>query len=74
MRRPSGERDRRQARKSAASGADIREGHGEAYYAPGRDFISLPAFTAFRGADHFYDVAFHELALWTGHKARLDRA
>lgn len=58
----------------AASGGDIREGHGEAYYAPGRDFISLPAFTAFRGADHFYDVAFHELALWAGHKARLDRA
>ena len=54
-------------------GADIREGHGEAYYAPGQDFISLPAFAAFRGADHFYNVAFHELTHWTGHKARLDR-
>jgi antirestriction protein ArdC len=54
-------------------GADIREGAGEAYYAPGQDFISLPAFAAFRGADHFYNVAFHELAHWTGHKARLDR-
>jgi len=52
-------------------GADIREGHGEAYYAPGQDFISLPAFAAFRGADHFYNVAFHEHR--TGHKARLDR-
>jgi antirestriction protein ArdC len=45
---------------------DIREGAGEAYYAPGQDFISLPAFAAFRGADHFYNVAFHELAHWTG--------
>ena len=33
----------------------------------------LPAFEAFKGADHFYNVAFHELTHWTGHKARLDR-
>ena len=52
-------------------GADIREGHGEAYYAPGQDFVSLPAFAAFRGADHFYNAAFHELTHWTGHKAGL---
>jgi antirestriction protein ArdC len=57
----------------AASGAVIREGQGEAYYAPGQDFISMPAFAAFKGADHFYNVAFHELTHWTGHKARLDR-
>jgi antirestriction protein ArdC len=57
----------------AASGATIREGAGEAYYAPGQDFISMPAFAAFKGADHFYGVAFHELTHWTGHKARLDR-
>lgn len=56
-----------------ASGAAIREGHGEAYYAPGADFISMPAFAAFKGADHFYSVVFHELTHWTGHKARLDR-
>jgi antirestriction protein ArdC len=24
-------------------------------------------------ADHYYNVAFHELAHWTGHKTRLDR-
>jgi antirestriction protein ArdC len=46
----------------AATRAVIREGTGEAYYAPGQDFISLPAFAAFRGADDFYNVAFHELA------------
>jgi len=42
------------------AGADIREGHGEAYYVPSRDFISMPAFAGFKGADHFYNVAFHE--------------
>jgi antirestriction protein ArdC len=56
-----------------STGADIREGHGEAYYVPSRDFISMPAFAAFKGADHFYNVAFHELTHWTGHKSRLDR-
>jgi antirestriction protein ArdC len=56
-----------------STGADIREGHGEAYFVPSRDFISMPAFGAFKGADHFYGTAFHELTHWTGHKARLDR-
>ena len=56
-----------------STGADIREGHGEAYYVPSHDFISMPAFPAFKGADHFYNVAFHELTHWTGHKSRLDR-
>lgn len=52
--------------------ADIRGG-GEAFYVPSHDFISLPAFEAFRGADHFYCTAFHELTHWTGNRARLDR-
>jgi antirestriction protein ArdC len=56
-----------------STGAEVREGNGEAYYAPSHDFISMPAFQAFEGADHFYNVAFHELTHWTGHKARLDR-
>jgi antirestriction protein ArdC len=56
-----------------STGADIREGHGEAYYVPSRDFISMPAFAGFKGADHFYNVVFHELTHWTGHKSRLDR-
>ena len=33
-----------------ATGADMREGHGEAYYAPGHDFISMPAIEAFKSA------------------------
>jgi antirestriction protein ArdC len=56
-----------------STGVDIREGHGEAFYVPSHDFISMPAFEAFKGADHFYNVAFHELTHWTGHKSRLDR-
>ena len=56
-----------------SSGADFREGHGEAYYVPSRDFISLPAFEAFKGSDQFYCTAFHELTHWTGHTSRLDR-
>ncbi len=55
------------------TGADIREGHGEANYVPSHDFISMPALVAFKSADHFYNVAFHELTHWTGHKSRLDR-
>ena len=54
-------------------GADIREGHGEAYYVPSQDFISMPAFGAFKSADQFYCTAFHELTHWSGHKSRLDR-
>lgn len=56
-----------------STGADVREGHGEAYYVPSQDFISMPAFEAFKGADQFYNVLFHELCHWTGHKSRLDR-
>ena len=44
-----------------STGADIREGHGEAYYVPSQDFISMPAFQAFKGADQFYCTTFHEL-------------
>jgi antirestriction protein ArdC len=44
-----------------STGVDIREGHGEACYIPSRDFISMPAFAGFKGVDHFYNVAFHEL-------------
>ena len=49
------------------------KGHGEAFYVPSRDFISMPAFAGFKGADHFYNVVFHEWTHWTGHKSRLDR-
>ena len=53
-----------------STGADIREGHGEAYYLPGADFISLPRFEAFKNAAHFYSTAFHEVGHWSGHRSR----
>lgn len=53
--------------------AKIVEGMGEAYYTPGADLISLPAFAAFKSADHFYSTTFHELGHWTGAKHRLNR-
>jgi antirestriction protein ArdC len=53
--------------------ADIREGNGEAYYVPSKDFISMPSFAAFKSADSFYATTFHELGHWTGAKHRLAR-
>src|SRR4030088_685984 len=44
-----------------STGADIREGHGEACFIPSRDFVSMPAFAGFKSADHFYTVAFQKL-------------
>ena len=41
-----------------STGADIREGNGEAYYVHSADFISMPAFASFKGADHFYASSF----------------
>jgi antirestriction protein ArdC len=73
---PARNKDQRQALADsfmAATRADIREGHGEAYYRPGADYVSLPAFAAFKNADNFYSTAFHELGHWTGHKSRLGR-
>jgi len=57
----------------ATTGAEIREGHGQACYVPSRDMILMPAFESFRSADHYYATAFHELGHWTGHEKRLDR-
>jgi antirestriction protein ArdC len=57
----------------ADSGANIREGFGEAYYRPSDDVIRLPRFEAFKNAAHFYSTAFHEMGHWTGHKSRLAR-
>lgn len=57
----------------AATGADVREGHGQAMYVPSKDFVGMPAFVAFKGADDFYNTLFHELTHWTGHKDRCAR-
>jgi antirestriction protein ArdC len=56
-----------------STGADFREGSGAPCYVPSKDFISMPAFAAFKDRPAFYATAFHELSHWTGAKARLDR-
>jgi antirestriction protein ArdC len=68
-----GQRDEEPQAFIQITGADFREGHGEAYYAAGADFISIPHFDAFKDADCFYATSFHELGHWTAHKSRLDR-
>ncbi len=51
---------------------EIRTG-GEACYSPVYDRITMPAFGAFKDADAYYAVLFHELTHATGHEGRLRR-
>jgi antirestriction protein ArdC len=58
----------------AATGADFRIGGGEAFYAPGPDFVQVPPQAAFREPINWYRTALHELGgHWTGHTSRLNR-
>lgn len=54
-------------------GADFRIGGGEAYYAPGQDFVAVPPQIAFHAGIDWYRTALHELGHWTGHTSRLNR-
>jgi antirestriction protein ArdC len=57
------------------SGAKISHDQADrAYYSPGNDSIHLPPREAFKDAPGYYGTALHELAHWTGHKDRLNRA
>ncbi|WP_066825309.1 ArdC family protein [Sphingomonas mali] len=55
------------------SGADIRFGGGEAYYAPSADYVAVPPQAAFPEPINWYRTMLHELGHWTGHPSRLDR-
>lgn len=57
----------------AATGADIRHGGTQAYYAEGADRIQLPPLDLFRDAQSYYATLAHEAVHWTKHKSRLDR-
>lgn len=57
----------------AATGADVRHGGNQAYYAAGPDRVQMPPFEAFRDAESYYATLAHELTHWTKHTARLDR-
>lgn len=56
-----------------ATGADVRIGGSEAFYAPGGDYVRLPPPSAFHEPVNFYRTCFHELGHWTGHAKRLAR-
>ena len=55
------------------SGADIRFGGGEAYYAPLADYVAVPPQAAFPEPINWYRTMLHELGHWTGHTSRLNR-
>ena len=40
----------------ASTGAEVREGHSQAMYVPSMDFIGMPKFVDFKGADGFYNT------------------
>jgi antirestriction protein ArdC len=57
------------------SGATIRHDQADrAFYHRSSDSIHLPPKQAFHDAAGYYGTALHELAHWTGHPSRLDRA
>lgn len=58
----------------AASGAAIRHGGNQAYYAIGSDHVQMPPFEAFRDAESYYATLAHECTHWTRHRSRLDRS
>ena len=59
--------------KIKETGAVIKHGGNSAFYQPANDFIQLPNASAFDSEAHYYAIAFHELAHWSGAKHRLDR-
>jgi len=57
----------------AATGARIRYGGDQAYYALDRDYVQVPFEAAFPDIEDFYATLAHECVHWTRHPTRLDR-
>ena len=57
----------------AATGAEVRQGGNQAYYALEADYVQLPAFTCFADAESYYATLAHECTHWTRHPKRLAR-
>ena len=57
----------------ANTGADIRHGGNQAYYAAGADHVQMPPFVSFKDAESYCSTLAHEMTHWTKHPARLDR-
>ncbi|MBJ7411437.1 MAG: DUF1738 domain-containing protein [Phenylobacterium sp.] len=56
-----------------ATGARIRYGGDQAYYAPGPDHIQMPLVASFSDIVDFYATLGHECVHWTRHPRRLAR-
>lgn len=57
-----------------ATGVEIVSGRTRAAYSPKADQIVMPAKNTFKSDAHYYAALLHELAHWTGHESRLNRA
>ena len=55
------------------TGALIRHGGDQAFYAPGSDHIQMPPFKAFRDAASYYATLSHEATHWTAPPYRVGR-
>lgn len=55
------------------TGAVIRHGGNQAFYAPGPDFIQMPPLQAFKDAASYYATLSHESTHWTSSKDRVGR-
>jgi antirestriction protein ArdC len=56
-----------------ATGADIRHGGNQAYYAIRPDYVQVPPFECFEDPQGYYATLAHECTHWTRHPTRLDR-
>ena len=57
----------------ANTGADIRHGGNQAYYAAEPDYVQMPPFVSFADAESYCSTLAHEMTHWTKHPSRLDR-
>ncbi len=57
----------------ANTGANIRHEGNQPCYIPAIDTIKMPPTQAFKDAEAYYSILFHETAHWTGSASRLDR-
>lgn len=55
------------------TGAIIRHGGNQAFYAPGSDFIQMPPLHAFKDAASYYATLSHEATHWTSPTDRVGR-
>lgn len=57
----------------AATGAVIKHGGNQPFYAEKKDYIKMPRFEFFQDPESYYATLLHETVHWTRHPARLDR-